>query len=427
MTYCIYMNTISPIDGRYKKDTEILQSYFTESSLIHERYIIEIEYLLMLLRMDTRNFPYDSDLDDLLCLYTKVDSDSLYRDVKKHEEITNHDVKSIEYLICDLLVRNGYTNYCNLIHFGLTSQDVNTTAYSNLLRRWNKKFIELIEYNIYQPLLLISECWRNDIIVGRTHGQPATWTSLGKEMYVYVVRIKEELNKLALFEFTTKMGGSVGNLTSHKILCSKTNWSDKMNNFCKDKFNLRREHTTTQIHNYNNYSEYFDIVKRICGTLKDLCVDMWLYISNNNITITKPNTQIGSSIMPHKVNPIEFETAEGNLKIAIMWCNFISSELLSSRLQRDLTDSTILRNIGVIFGHILISIARINTGIGYLKPNKFFNDKQLETHLYCMSEIENHEERVRNNNQGYQYVKNNKNISHSVEEYKKMILDNLFT
>lgn len=416
------MDIISPLDSRYANDTKELKKYFTEYQLIKHRYIFELEYFLFLLKKDFKEFPYNKELDILVTnLLNNIDDNELYKSVKEIERNINHDVKSIEYYINNKLRLNRFNKYTNLVHFGLTSQDVNTSAYSIILKKHNRYFIFLVG-SIIELLREKREKWSKELIIGKTHGQPATWTKLGKEMNVYIERLSYELDKLFGFRFTTKLGGSLGNLTSHKLLSKKIDWVSELDTFCIEKFDLLRESCTTQIHNYNNYSEYFDIVKRICCTLKDLCVDMWLYISNKNIRLEKPSKHVGSSIMPHKVNPIEFENAEGNLKIAIMWCNFISSELLCSRLQRDLTDSTILRNIGVIFGHIVIAINRLLKGIDYCKVNTIYNERMLRDNMDCMSEIENHILRVENSKEGYDTIKNERIITKSVEEYKKYLL-----
>jgi len=330
---CIF--NISPIDGRYYNLTEDLNILFSEYAFIKQRTIIEIKYFLFLLTIiNTKEFPYDKKLMNFMTNLTDNIADNHIFEIKKIEGVIWHDVKSIEYFLANQLRDNGFNKYINLLHFGLTSQDTNTMAYSISLLHFNEDlfiplFLELLE-NIQKK---INE-WDEIVIVGRTHGQAATWTLLGKEFNVFVTKLLREYDLLLHYEFTTKIGGAVGNLTSHKILADR-DWEDLLNSFVKQ-FGLKRTNNTTQIHNYNEYAYYFDLLKRICSILIDMCRDIWFYCSLGELTLDKPKEHVGSSIMPHKINPIEFENAEGNLKIAELWLEFLSRELLKSRLQRDL-------------------------------------------------------------------------------------------
>ena len=419
---CIF--NISPIDGRYYNLTEDLNILFSEYAFIKQRTIIEIKYFLFLLTIiNTKEFPYDKKLMNFMTNLTDNIADNHIFEIKKIEGVIWHDVKSIEYFLANQLRDNGFNEYINLLHFGLTSQDTNTMAYSISLLHFNEDlfiplFLELLE-NIQEK---INE-WDEIVIVGRTHGQAATWTLLGKEFNVFVTKLLREYDLLLHYEFTTKIGGAVGNLTSHKILADR-NWEDLLNSFVKQ-FGLKRTNNTTQIHNYNEYAYYFDLLKRICSILIDMCRDIWFYCSLGELTLDKPKEHVGSSIMPHKINPIEFENAEGNLKIAELWLEFLSRELLKSRLQRDLTDSTILRNLGTVFGHFFIGLKNIKKGFTFLKANIDKIESNLLQNVPSMSEIEQHLIRKDNAMNGYETIKEKNTVektSETVNRYKKYIL-----
>ena len=413
---------ITPIDGRYNKLTTSLKSLFTEYAFIKQRVIIEIKYFLFLLKLNNDAFPYNDKLRIFMENLSNNISFQHIDSIKQIENKIHHDVKSIEYFLTKQLQDNEFDTYINLLHFGLTSQDVNTIAYSISLHKF--------KYNIFTPLFntLLSniqnkvDLWNNTVIIGRTHGQPATWTILGKEFIVFKNKLLREYNILKNYTITTKIGGSVGNMTSHKLFI-KENWDKLLTEFASE-FGLYRTKYTTQIHNYDEFAFFFDILKRICSILIDMCSDIWLYCSLGELTLDKPKEHVGSSVMPHKVNPIEFENAEGNLKIAEMWLEFLSRELSKSRLQRDLTDSTILRNLGTVFGHLLIGFKNINRGFSFLKENKDKIEKTLLENVSSMSEVDQHLLRLRNENIGYDTRKNNDTSSNfTVEFYKKFILD----
>ena len=413
---------ITPIDGRYNKLTTSLKSLFTEYAFIKQRVIIEIKYFLFLLKLNNDAFPYNDKLRIFMENLSNTISFRHIDSIKQIENKIHHDVKSIEYFLTEQLQDNQFDKYINLLHFGLTSQDVNTIAYSISLHKF--------KYNIFTPLFntLLSniqnkvDLWNNTVIIGRTHGQPATWTILGKEFIVFKNKLLREYNILKNYTITTKIGGSVGNMTSHKLFI-KENWDKLLTEFASE-FGLYRTKYTTQIHNYDEFAFFFDILKRICSILIDMCSDIWLYCSLGELTLDKPKEHVGSSVMPHKVNPIEFENAEGNLKIAEMWLEFLSRELSKSRLQRDLTDSTILRNLGTVFGHLLIGFKNINRGFSFLKENKDKIEKTLLENVSSMSEVDQHLLRLRNENIGYDTRKNNDTSSNfTVEFYKKFILD----
>ncbi len=414
---------ITPIDGRYKKLTLSLKPIFSEYAFIKQRVIIEIKYFLFLLKLNNDAFP---DNDNLRIFMENLSNNISFQhsgSIKLIEDKIHHDVKSIEYFLTKQLQDNHFDKYINLLHFGLTSQDVNTIAYSISLHKFkNNIFIPLFAAllsNIQSKI----DLWNNTVIIGRTHGQPATWTILGKEFMVFKNKLMREYNILQSYVITTKIGGSVGNMTSHKLFVTKENWDKLLTQFASE-FGLHRTKYTTQIHNYDEFAFFFDILKRISSILIDMCRDIWLYCSFGELTLDKPKEHVGSSVMPHKVNPIEFENAEGNLKIAEMWLEFLSRELSKSRLQRDLTDSTILRNLGTVFGHLLIGFKNINRGFTFLKENKDKIEKTLLENVSSMSEVDQHLLRLRNENIGYDTRKNNDTSSNfTVDFYKKFILD----
>jgi adenylosuccinate lyase len=397
------MNNISPIDGRYKRYTQELNELFSENALIKARLIIEVKYFIFLSELNTPNFLYNKTLCDYLDKYCDEMLDDDISEIKKIEDRINHDVKSIEYYLSEVLKIYDREDYINLLHFGLTSQDVNTMVYSLSLKNFNNSIFTPNFDKLLASLKTQIDTWNKIVIIGRTHGQPATWTLLGKEFNVFKAKLVEEMKFINDYKFTTKFGGAVGNMTSHKLFAN-LDWSTILNNFVEE-FGLIRSEVTTQIHNYNEYARYFDGLKRICSILIDMCVDIWLYCSFGELTLNKPKEQVGSSIMPHKVNPIEFENAEGNLKIAEMWLEFMSRELCKSRLQRDLTDSTILRNLGVVFGHLLIGMKNICKGLTYLVVDEDKIEEHLLENLSSMSERDQHILRKVNNVSGYDTVK----------------------
>jgi len=416
---------ISPIDGRYNNLTKELSILFSEYSFIKQRVIIEIRYFLFLLKLNTPNFPNNDKLTDFmenLLLNIGIPQIQVIKEIEKQ---IHHDVKSIEYFLTKQLQEAGFDEYINLLHFGLTSQDVNTMAYS----------ISILDFklNIFNPLFvtLLTNLqekinnWENIVILGRTHGQPATWTLLGKEFKVFKNKLQREFDILNDYKITTKIGGCVGNMTSHKMFANE-DWDELLTTFALQ-FNLQRTKYTTQIHNYDEFAFFFDILKRISAILIDMCRDIWMYCALGELTLDKPKKHVGSSVMPHKVNPIEFENAEGNLKITEMWLEFLSRELIKSRLQRDLTDSTILRNLGTIFGHMLISFKNINCGFTFLKENKDKIEKNLLENVSSMSEVDQHLLRLSNQLEGYDTRKlngfQNENNSSQVEYYKQFILN----
>jgi adenylosuccinate lyase len=366
------LSCITSIDGRYSDRTRVLSDYFSEKALIKYRLKIEIEYLICLIRVLNLDIIHDEEKYknfkfNLRNIYNNMKDDYVI-EIKKIESNVKHDVKSIELFLRSKLTELNFDNYNEYIHFGLTSQDINSTSYVlSFYEANNEVFIPHI--NILLDNL-------NDIIIkykhvpmlSRTHGQPASPTLLGKEINVFSYRLSKQLELLKSYKYTTKFGGAVGNFNSHYITYPQIDWIEFSDSFI-ELFDFKRNKYTTQIDIYDNYSELFDILKRISIILLDLSRDMWLYISQEYFKQKCISTEVGSSTMPHKINPIYFENAEGNLMMAITLFEFLSKKLPVSRLQRDLTDSTVLRNVGTCFAYLLISITSICEGFKRIEPN----------------------------------------------------------
>ena len=359
------LNAISPIDGRYSHITYELKQYFSESALIKYRIMIEIYYLKTLLPFVGYNCTVEDTIKihDIYEHWSMIDS----IEVKNIEQTTNHDVKAVEIFIRNKLDDKSLGLYKEMVHFGLTSQDINSTANILSIRDTNVNIVIPLIIQFIDTLTEKSAAW-NISMLSKTHGQCATPTTLKKEMNVFVYRLRRQFETLETYKYRSKFGGAVGNLNSHYIAFSDKDWVTFADTFLQQ-FNLIRNTCTTQIDNYDNYSEIFDNLKRICVILLDFSRDMWLYISYDYFQQLCVEKEVGSSTMPHKINPIHFENAEGNLLIAIELLNFVSKKLPVSRLQRDLTDSTVLRNIGTIYGHIIISIKSLLNGINRVEPN----------------------------------------------------------
>ena len=371
------LDSISPIDGRYNSKTSELQQYFSESSLIKFRLHVEIEYFIALCNssiLQLNHFPSEK-FNLLRKIYTDFSSDDAIR-IKEIESITNHDVKAVEYFIKEKFDDLSLSEFNEFIHFGLTSQDINNTAVPYSI----KKALEEVFYpelsNLIGLLEKQTEKWKNISMLARTHGQAASPTRMGKEIMVFVERIKNQLSLLKQLPHTAKFGGATGNFNAHHVAFPEINWVDFANNFLSNSLDLKRQQTTTQIEHYDNLSAIMHNISRINTILIDYSRDIWTYISLDYFKQKINKNEVGSSAMPHKVNPIDFENAEGNLGIANSIFGFMSSKLPISRLQRDLTDSTVLRNIGVPIAHTLIAIKSLKKGINKLVINeeKIIND-----------------------------------------------------
>ena len=349
---------ISPIDGRYKNNT--LTEYFSEYALIKYRVYIEIQYLISLMQfIDISINP--SELSDI---YENFDIDGAI-EIKNIEATTNHDVKAVEYYIKKRIKNDSIKEY---VHFGLTSQDINNVALSLSLKHFIYNYDEFD--TIHEKITNLANLWINIPMLSKTHGQPASPTRLGKEFMVYSERMDEQLNILynSSNTITTKFGGAVGLLNAHYVSYPDKDWHKFADIFVRS-IGLKRNHYTTQIDHYDNLAIIFDNFRRICNILIDMCMDIWQYISMGYFNLKRVENEVGSSTMPHKVNPINFENAEGNLKIAVCLFNFLSNKLPISRLQRDLTDSTVSRNIGVPIAHMNIAIQSILKGLDKLDVN----------------------------------------------------------
>jgi adenylosuccinate lyase len=366
------LTAISPIDGRYRGKTEALADYFSEFALIRYRVQVEVEYFITLCELPLPQLEgVDNGLFETLRNIYRNFSEADAARIKEIESVTNHDVKAVEYFLKEQFDKlGGLDAYKEFIHFGLTSQDINNTSIPLSIK-------EAIE-NVYYPLVneLIDQLesyaneWADVPMLAKTHGQPASPTRLGKEIMVFVYRLKTQLENLKACKITAKFGGATGNYNAHNVAYPQYNWKEFGNKFVAEKLGLVREEYTTQISNYDNLSAVFDALKRINTIMIDMNRDFWQYISMEYFKQKIKAGEVGSSAMPHKVNPIDFENAEGNLGIATAILEHLAVKLPVSRLQRDLTDSTVLRNVGVPFGHIVIAIQSSLKGLRKLIINQ---------------------------------------------------------
>lgn len=382
------LTAISPIDGRYGRVTNSLSAYFSEEALIKYRVRVEIEYFIALCELP---LPQLKDFDknrfsDLRNIYINFSNEDALV-VKETEKVTNHDVKAVEYFIKDKFDKlNINPAFKEFVHFGLTSQDINNTSVPLTLKEaLNDVFYPLLE----EALNLIKQKandWKNIPMLAKTHGQPASPTKLGKEFYVFVERIEKQLTQVKAVPFSAKFGGATGNLNAHHVAYPEYNWIEFSNNYVNKKLGLDRSQTTTQIEHYDNLAALFDGLKRINNILIDLDRDVWTYVSMDYFKQKIKEGEIGSSAMPHKVNPIDFENSEGNLGIANAIFEHLSAKLPISRLQRDLTDSTVLRNVGVPIGHSVIALASLIKGLNKLLINEDKIAADLENNWAVVAE-----------------------------------------
>ncbi len=365
------LTAVSPIDGRYRGKTESLAPYFSEYALIKYRVRVEIEYFITLCELPLPQLAtFDSSLfETLRDIYRNFSTEDAQR-VKDIENVTNHDVKAVEYFIKEKLDAIGnFEAYKEFIHFGLTSQDINNTSVPLSIKdALNDVYYPLVEELIAQ-LQTYAEEWKDVPMLAKTHGQPASPTRLGKEVMVFVYRLTEQLNILKSCKISAKFGGATGNYNAHRVAYPAYDWKEFGNKFVSEKLGLEREQWTTQISNYDNLGAIFDAMKRINTIIIDLDRDFWMYVSMEYFKQKIKAGEVGSSAMPHKVNPIDFENSEGNLGIANAILEHLSNKLPVSRLQRDLTDSTVLRNVGVPMGHAVISIQSTLKGLRKLLLN----------------------------------------------------------
>ena len=379
------INAISPIDGRYSSQTSNLQDFFSEKALIKYRLKIEIEYFIRLteLKIDGLKSWKKSNNKLLRKIYTDFDEKNAL-EIKEIEKTTNHDVKAVEYFLKNKFKSLRFEKFSEFVHFGLTSQDINNTAIPLSIKDYIKSYKLLIQ-SLLKLIKQKSKEYKNISMLARTHGQPASPTRLGKEFKVFEVRITEQIKQLNNIPFSAKFGGATGNFNAHHLTFPKINWKKFAESFMKD-LGLKLSFPTTQIEHYDNLASLFDSLKRINTILIDFNQDMWLYISMDYFKQKIKKGEIGSSAMPHKVNPIDFENSEGNLGLANSIFNHLSAKLPISRLQRDLTDSTVLRNIGVPIAHTIIGINSTIKGINKLLVNSEKINEDLENNWIVIAE-----------------------------------------
>ncbi len=381
------LTAISPIDGRYSSQTAALSNYFSEFALIKYRLWVEVEYFIALCELPLpqlkgvtkKSFPL---LQKIYEDFSTADAER----IKELERTTNHDVKAVEYFIKEKFDALGLNDYKEFIHFGLTSQDINNTAVPASFQDALQQVYDDALEGILDKLHAFAEQWKDVSMLARTHGQPASPTRLGKEFMVFVERLEVQQEMLDAVQLRAKFGGATGNFNAHHVAYPDINWQDFANDFVSNKLNLERAQYTTQIEHYDNFAACFDALKRINTILTDLCRDVWTYVSMDYFKQKTKEGEVGSSAMPHKVNPIDFENAEGNLGIANALFEHLASKLPISRLQRDLTDSTVLRNIGVPLAHTLIALKSIEKGLGKLLLNEDALKRDLDNNWAVVAE-----------------------------------------
>ncbi len=381
------LHAISPIDGRYKGKVEKLSQYFSEAALIRYRVRVEIEYYISLCKIPLPQLEgvQEADFAGLRKIYVEFTDQDAER-VKEIEKTTNHDVKAVEYFIKEKLEGSDLKEQLEFIHFGLTSQDINNTAIPLSLRDAIED-VFLIEINeIISELSAFAMEWKDVPMLARTHGQAASPTRLGKEIMVYADRLKEQYNGLISTPYSAKFGGATGNFNAHHIAYPEVDWVEFANEFVNDTLGLDRTQITTQVEHYDNLARLFDAMKRVNTILIDLNRDIWTYISMDYFKQKIKEGEIGSSAMPHKVNPIDFENSEGNLGIANAMFEHLAAKLPISRLQRDLTDSTVMRNIGVPVAHSLLAIKSLQKGMGKLLINESTIKADLDNNWAVVAE-----------------------------------------
>lgn len=378
------LTAISPVDGRYRRQVAFLDEYFSEYALIKYRVLVEVEYFLFL--ADKKLFKLSAKGRAQLRAVAENFSTEDAQQIKQIEAVTNHDVKAVEYFLKEQLQKAGVTDATEWIHFGLTSQDINNTS---IPLSW-KHCMEL-EYlpaiiNLQKNLHQLAAKWKDISMLARTHGQPASPTKLGKEFMVFVERIDNQVQLFSHIPYAAKFGGATGNFNAHAVAFPAKNWVALGNEFVENTLGLQRMQFTTQIEHYDNLAAHLDTIKRINNILVDLCRDIWTYISMDYFKQQVKKGEVGSSAMPHKVNPIDFENAEGNLGIANALLEHLSGKLPVSRLQRDLTDSTVLRNLGVPIAHVVIALKSIEKGLGKLLLNEAKLKQDLEDNWAVVAE-----------------------------------------
>ena len=381
------LTRISPIDGRYASKTQELSNFFSEYALIKYRVWVELQYFVALIQLplpQLKDFPAEklADLERLANQFDVAEAEK----IKEIERTTNHDVKAVEYYIKDKLDQLGLSEFKEFVHFGLTSQDINNTSFPLMLKHALQEVYLPHLDNILAGLEALAISWEDVPMLARTHGQPASPTRLGKEIDVFVERLKVQLVQLKAVSIKGKFGGATGGMNAHYVTYPSIDWHKFAQNFLQDYLQLERSYPTTQIEHYDNLGALFHAMQRIHTILIDLCRDIWTYISMDYFKQKVVAGEVGSSAMPHKVNPIDFENAEGNLGIANAILGHLAEKLPISRLQRDLTDSTVLRNIGVPYGHAIIAFQAILKGLNKLVLNQDKIEADLENNWMVVSE-----------------------------------------
>ncbi len=385
------LHTISPVDGRYRRQTANLAAYFSEFSLIRYRVLVEIEYFIALCKIPSPPLSHLADLEidkyskNLRNIYRNFSNQDAEQ-IKDIEKTTNHDVKAVEYFIKDKFLALGLEKYVEFIHFGLTSQDINNTAIPLSLKEAFEKEIEPNFSLVLSKIDELSARWSSVSMLAHTHGQPASPTSVGKELKVFAYRLEQQWQYFAAIPYAAKFGGATGNFNAHTVAYSQINWKEFGNTFVNENLGLSRSIYTTQIENYDHLAAFFDNFSRINTILIDFSRDIWAYIAMGYFKQKIKANEVGSSAMPHKVNPIDFENAEGNFGIANALFTHFSQKLPISRLQRDLTDSTVLRNIGVPLAHTLIAFKSLLKGLEKLELNEQKIQADLEANWAVVSE-----------------------------------------
>lgn len=381
------LSAISPIDGRYRNKTSELDEFFSEYALIRYRLLVEVEYFIALCELplpQLKNVDH-KHFDELRALYEEFETEDAL-EIKAIESETNHDVKAVEYFLKRRFDEMDLASYKEFVHFGLTSQDINNTAMPLSMREANQLVLLPALHDLIDQLRSLAHEWKDISMLARTHGQPASPTKLGKELFVFVERIENQLLLLKQLPFSGKFGGATGNMNAHLIAFPHIDWEAFAQSFMQEKLMLHRQKTTTQIEHYDYLAAYFDNLKRINTILIDFCRDLWQYVSMDYFKQAIKAGEVGSSAMPHKVNPIDFENAEGNLGMANAIFEHLSAKLPISRLQRDLTDSTVTRNIGVPLAHTLIAIKSMQKGLAKLMLNADKIHDDLEQNMAVVAE-----------------------------------------
>ncbi|WP_299114416.1 adenylosuccinate lyase [uncultured Winogradskyella sp.] len=381
------LNAISPIDGRYRSKVEALGNYFSEEALIKYRVLVEVEYFIALCEIPLPQLESinSSVFEDLRAIYRDFSAEDATA-IKNIEKITNHDVKAVEYFIKEQFDALGLVEYKEFIHFGLTSQDINNTAIPLSIKDAMNDVYVPEYFTLLEKIEGLAEEWKAIPMLARTHGQPASPTRLGKEILVFAVRLKEQFNLLNDIPSAAKFGGATGNFNAHKVAYPHIDWKDFGTRFVQEKLGLQHSFPTTQIEHYDHMAALFDALKRINTIIIDLDRDIWTYVAMDYFKQKIKKGEVGSSAMPHKVNPIDFENSEGNLGIANAIFEHLSAKLPISRLQRDLTDSTVLRNAGVPFAHTLIAFKSTLKGLGKLLLNEAKFAQDLENNWAVVAE-----------------------------------------